>query len=181
MVQWFRRYWMDTIGHAEKISSGQTFTDILNLCCDLHLGCSNPIFLNRTLWLMMLYYQTKFGCKPTSSLKDTTEIVIYWLYKPSLWPWHWTLWINFSAWHSGLWCCFIIPGLVTKCSVVPKISSGQTLTDILNLCCDLDCEHSNPIFPQATPAYDAVQSNQVHLQIDQHFRRYSKNSHNLII
>ena len=30
-----------------------------------------------TLQLMMLYYQTKFGCKPTSSLEDKTEIVIF--------------------------------------------------------------------------------------------------------
>ena len=25
----------------------------------------------------MLYYQTKFGCQPTNSLEDRTEIVIY--------------------------------------------------------------------------------------------------------
>ena len=31
---------------------------------------------------MMLYYQTKFGCKPTSSLEDATEMIIFWLYKP---------------------------------------------------------------------------------------------------
>ena len=29
----------------------------------------------------MLYYQTKFGCKQTSSLEDTVEIVIYIVYK----------------------------------------------------------------------------------------------------
>ena len=62
-------------------------------------------FFHKTLRLMMLYYQTKFGCKPTSDLEATTEIVIFWLYKPSLWPWNWTQWTNFSAWHSGLWCC----------------------------------------------------------------------------
>ena len=99
----------------------QTFTNILNLRCDLDLTYSNPIFpqntpaydaslstqvwlqidqqftrykrnshilivyaltvtltLNtvnqffcKTLWLMMLYYQTRFGCKLTSSLEDT--------------------------------------------------------------------------------------------------------------
>ena len=31
----------------------------------------------------MLYYQTKFACKPTSSREDIVEIVIFWLYKPS--------------------------------------------------------------------------------------------------
>ena len=50
----------------------------------------------------------------------------------------------------------------------------QTFTNILNLCCDLNLEHSNPIFPQGTPAYDGVLSNQVWLQTDKHFRRYSK-------
>ena len=83
-------------------------------------------FSHRTLRLMMLYYQTKFSCKPTSSLEDTTKIVIFWLYKPLLWPWHWIQWTNSSAWHSGLWCWITIPDLVTKCSVVQKISSGQT-------------------------------------------------------
>ena len=115
-----------------------------------------------TLWIMMLYYQTKFGCKLTSSLEDTyLEKIIFWLYKPSLWPWHWTQWTNFSAWHSGLWCCINIPGLQTKCSVVQKILFGQTFITILNLHCDLDLEHRNPIFPQDTLTYDAVLSNQV--------------------
>ena len=62
-----------------------------------------------------------------------------------------------------------------------KISSGQTFTDILNLPCDLDLEHSNPIFPQDTLAYDAVLSNQVWLETDQQLRRYNRNSHILII
>ena len=62
-----------------------------------------------------------------------------------------------------------------------KISHGQTFTDILNLRCDLDLEHSNPIFPQDIPTYDAVLSNQVWLQTDQQFRRYSRSSHILIV
>ena len=53
--------------------------------------------------------------------------------------------------------------------MVQKTLSGQTLTKILNL------ERSNPIFPQDTLAYDAVLTNQVWLQMDQQFRRYSKN------
>ena len=55
--------------------------------------------------------------------------------------------------------------------------SGQTFTDILNLCYDLDLERSNSMFPQNTLAYDAVLQNQVWLQTDQFFRRYSENSH----
>ena len=49
MVEWFKRYWMDTIQHTEKISLGHTFTDIINLCCDLDLEYSNPIFSQNTL------------------------------------------------------------------------------------------------------------------------------------
>ena len=78
----FRRYRADTIRHMVKISSGQTFTNILNLPCDRVLEHSNPILPHdMTIWLMMLYYQTKFGCKATSSLadtsEDTTEIVVF--------------------------------------------------------------------------------------------------------
>ena len=56
-----------------------------------------------------------------------------------------------------------------------------TSTNILNLRCDLDLERSNHVFPQDTPAYDDVLSNQVWLQTKQQFRRYSKYSHILNI
>ena len=46
-------------------------------------------FFHRTLLLMMLYYQTMSGCKRTRSLEDIVKIVMFLLYKPSLWPWHW--------------------------------------------------------------------------------------------
>ena len=39
-----------------KILSGQIFTDIFNLRCDLDLEDSTSIFFRRTLWHMMLYY-----------------------------------------------------------------------------------------------------------------------------
>ena len=51
------------------------------------------------------------------------------------------------------------------------IKSGQTFTYILNLCCDLDLECSNPIFAQDTLDYDVVLSDQVWLQTDGQFRR----------
>ena len=44
----------DMIERMEKIS-GQTFTDILNLHCDLDLESCNSFFFHRTLQLMMLY------------------------------------------------------------------------------------------------------------------------------
>ena len=102
-----------------QISAGQTCTDISNLCCDLDLEPGYPIFAQGTR-LMMLYYQTMFGCKQTSSLEDRVENVIFWLFKPSLWPWHWRQRTNFSAWHSGSWLCITISNFVWKWSAVPK-------------------------------------------------------------
>ena len=100
--------------HQDKHS--QTFW---TFAVTLTLNAVIPFFHSK-LWLMMLCYQTKCGCQPTSSLEDTTEIVIFWLYKPLLLRWHWTQWNNFSAWYSGLWCCITLPGLVTKCSdIIP--------------------------------------------------------------
>ena len=154
----------------QKISPGQTFTDILNLCCDLDLEYSNPIFQQNTpAYDAVLSNQVW--------LQTDWEIVIFWLYKPALWLSHWTLWTSFSARHTGLWCCITIPGLVTKYSMVQKISTGQTFTNILNLCCDLGLECSNHIFQQDTLGYDAVLANQVWLQTDQQFRRYNRHSH----
>ena len=58
-------------------------------------------FFHRTVRFMMLHYQTKFGWNWASSLGNRVEIVIFWLYKPLLWPWHWRQLTNFSAQHSG--------------------------------------------------------------------------------
>ena len=51
----FGKKWLSGSGDTEwtrskhtKELSGQTFTDILNLPCDLDLECSNPIFLQDT-------------------------------------------------------------------------------------------------------------------------------------
>ena len=155
MVDRFRRYWAYMIGQTEKYNQDKHSLTFWTFVATLTLNAVIPVF-NRTLWLMILYYQTEFGCKPTSSLEDTTEIVIFWLYMPSLWPWHWIQWTNLFARHPDLWCCITVLGLVTKCSVVQKISSGQIFNDILNLHCDLDFERSNPVFLQHTPAYNAV-------------------------
>ena len=73
---------------VQKISPRQTFTDIVNLRCDLDLEHSNPFFFTGHSDTIV-YYQTKSSCKLTSSWEDTTEIVIFWLYTPSQWPWHW--------------------------------------------------------------------------------------------
>ena len=54
-------------------------------------------------------------------------------------------------------------------------------TDISNLCCDLDLEHSKPFFPQDTLAYDNVPLDQVCLPKTQQFIGNSRKSHILII
>ena len=134
-------------------------TCILNLCCDLdHIVIQ---FFQRTRQLMMLY----------SSFGDWVEIIIFWLHKPSLWPWHWRQLTNFSAQHSDSWCCITIPNLVSKGSAVQKISSRHTFTNILNLHCDLDLESSKPISAQDTLAYNVALSNQIWLQTDQEYSR----------
>ena len=125
---------------------------------------------------MIAYHPTKSSWQKVSSSEVVVVRVTVWLYKSSLWPWPWRQQTFFSAWHSGSFCCITIPNLVTKYFMVQKISSWQTFTDIFNLCCDLDLEHSNPIFPQDTLVYNAVLSDQVWLQTDQQFGRYSRNS-----
>ena len=186
---WFTVFHVKVIGRAyiykivrssEKNCPNKYSLTFWTFTVTLTLNAVIPFF-HRTLWLMMLYYQTKFVCKWTSGLEDTLEIIIFWLYKPSVWPWHWRQQINFSEWHSGSWCCITISSLVSKWSVLQKILSGQTFTNILNLHCDLDLECSNKIFAQKTPAYDVVVTNQVWSQTDQQFRRKSRNSHIFIM
>ena len=54
-------------------------TNILNLCCDLDLDqwfeCSHPIFIHRTLQLVIMYHQSKYGCKQISRLDDIVKTV----------------------------------------------------------------------------------------------------------
>ena len=49
-----------------------TNINILTLRCDLDPEYSNPFFF-RTLWLMMVYHQTKFGCQGINSLENIVE------------------------------------------------------------------------------------------------------------
>ena len=67
-------------------------TETFNLGCDTDLEHSNPTFSLDTSLLMMIYTQIEFGCKRLTGLeliKDIVETVIFWLYKPTLWPWPW--------------------------------------------------------------------------------------------
>ena len=46
----------------------------------------NLFVLHRILQLMKLSYQTKVGCKRTSSLENRVDKVMFSIYEPSLWP-----------------------------------------------------------------------------------------------
>ena len=61
-------------------------------------------------------------------LKRNSHIL---LQKPSLWP-------SPRRKQANLFTCTTVPSLVTECLTVQKTSFGQTFSDILNLCCDLD-------------------------------------------
>ena len=104
---------------------------------------------------MIMYQQTKFGCKRISSSEDKVRgwILIIWA---SAWPWPWTQKINLFAWYFKSWWCITISSLVIKASVAQKISSRLTFIDILNFHCDLDLKYNNPVFTQDFPAYDNV-------------------------
>ena len=57
-------------------SSGQSFIDILILCCDLGLEHSNPIF-HRKLRLMVMYDKIQFGREQVRSSEDKVDIVTF--------------------------------------------------------------------------------------------------------
>ena len=126
---------------------------------------------------MMTHHPTKFGSKRFSISEDMVWINIHWHFEVSVTLTlnraiqflHKTLWLMIMyhqiAQHSSSWCCITMPSLVTKCSAVQKVSSRHIFIDILNLCCNLDLESSNQTFTQDTPAYDAVPSDQVWLQM----------------
>ena len=143
--------------------------------------CPDDILWITEHWLTMMYYQIKFDCKQTSSLEDIKEIVIFWLYKPALWPWHWRQWTNLSAWH---WLMTLYDhtkfGNKMFCGLEDSIRT--IFTDNVNLRCDLDLERSNPIFFRRTLWLIMLYyQTRVWLQADQQFGRCSRNSHILII
>ena len=117
-------------------------TDFLNFCCIPDFEYSNSIFY-WTPWLMMIYYQSTFGCKTITSSEDIVKTVIFWTYKPSLWPSPWKQQPHFfGGWDYTQQWCTTIPSWVTKGWVVEKISPRQT-TESFN---DLDLKLSNPVY-----------------------------------
>ena len=139
----WKKLWLMMTHHHIKFSS-KNFSGSEDIRLDKHsstfwsfaatLTLNTAIqFLRKTLWLMMIYHQTKFGSKRISNSEDIIEAVIFWPYEPLLWPWPLRWPINLFAWHSGSWWCITIPSLVPKCSAVQKIPSWQSFIDIFNL------------------------------------------------
>ena len=150
----------------------RTNTEILTLHYDLDLDAVMLLFFTRHSGL--LWCTIRFSLVAEESTVQTDSRVIFSSYELLLWPWPWWQQTFFFFLHDTLAndaASTSISSLVTKCSEVQKISSRQIFTDILNLCCDLDLEHSDPHFSQDTLAYDGVLSNKVWLQTDQPFRR----------
>ena len=94
-------------------------TDIFNLCYDLLLERSYPIFY-WTFRLMMVYQETSFAYKRISLSENIAETNIIFIWAP-------TATSTFapanrsSALNYGSWWCIYIPSLVTNGSVVHKI------------------------------------------------------------
>ena len=146
MVEWFWRYWVDRFEHTENTSSKLTSTDILHLHCDTDLEHSNPILpqdtpaydavLSNKVWLQT--DQQFRRCRRHSQTLTLNTVNQFFCMTLSLMMLH-----NHTRFGD-------------KCSMVQKIFSRQTFTNIFNLCCVLDHECSNPVFPQDTQAYDAL-------------------------
>ena len=82
----------------------------------------------------MLYYQTKFGCKLPSSLEDKTEIVIFWLYKPSYFHYispHCDLDIEHSE--QIFLQDILSPNLVWLCSIIRQSVVQKNLFTVFNV------------------------------------------------
>ena len=104
-LKWETHFWHMTLAYNDvsphwvllqmvqrRISSKLILTETFNLGCDTDLEHSNATFSLDTSLLWMIYTQIEFGCKRLTGLeltKDIVETVIFWLYKPTLWPWPW--------------------------------------------------------------------------------------------
>ena len=147
-------FWLMML-HHHTIFGNKIFCDsenIIRIKIQLHyLKSSNLLFPQNTLayddvlsdqvWLPRNQQFRKYSTK--------SHILIIWALVVTL-----TLKIGnfFSTWHSGSWCYLTITNLVTKYSLIQKTSSGQTFTDILNLCCDLQCCTIKPSLVANQPA-----------------------------
>ena len=125
------------------MSSGQTFINILKFAVSLTLNTTIKYFLHKTLWLMIMYYQTKFGSKRISSSKDTEEIILI------IWALTMTLILKTAT---QSFCTALRLIMIHHNTKFGNKMLGDleniiwTNTEILTLHCDLDLECSYPVF-----------------------------------
>ena len=111
------------ISTSEDIRNSLSYTrksyfDYMILHCDLDLDDSMPIFL-RTLWLMMMHHNNKFGSKMLVGLENIVWTMTFW-------PFAVTLTLNavihfFFTEQSGLWWYIIRQSLIAKGSTDQKV------------------------------------------------------------
>ena len=95
--------------------------------------------------LVIMYHQTNLDCKGFSISQDVVMMVV------AL-----TLEIAEDYFRTILWLMMMHHHITF---IRSEILSGQTLTEVPNLHCDLDLEYSKSTFPQDTPAYEHALSN----------------------
>ena len=119
---------------SNPISIYQVWCSGPNCSLSLELEDSNPISTYQ-VWC------SGPNCSLSLELEDSNPISIY------------------QVWCSGLPWCSITPSLAVEGSAVENLLSGQTLTEILNICGDLDLKYSTPIFSLDPLTYNDLPPN----------------------
>ena len=137
-------------------------------------------FLNKALWLMIMYYQTEFGSKRFSSSKRYSRnchILITWALAVTL-----TLKIANQSFCMTLWLIMMHHNTKFGNKMFGGLqdSSGQTLT-FWPFAVTLTLNVVIQFFSNSTLANDDVSPDQVWLPRNQQFRKYSRKSNILII
>ena len=114
----YKRFWV------QKILSGWTLTEILNIHCALDIAHSNSVFSQGLCWCSI---NLSLVAKDLHIKRDSrnSHILIRWA---SRWPWPWRYQTNYLAQYSNSWWCnttSLLPGLVTKGWAVQEICPGQ--------------------------------------------------------
>ena len=103
-----------------------------------HILCLTPCVKARKSFhsvlpcLVMMYHQTNLDCKSFSISEDLVETIV-------------TLTLNIAKWH--FWMMMHHHTKFDR----SEILSGQTVTEVQNIHCDLDLEYSKATFSQDTP------------------------------
>ena len=117
-----------------------------------HILCLTPYVKARKSFhsvlpcLVMMDHQTNLDCKSFSISEDLVKKTIV------------ALTLNIAKWYFWMILWLMMIHHHTKFDWL-EILSGQTVTEVQNLHCDLDLEYSKANFSQNTPAYEHALSN----------------------